>query len=206
MKVKLMNSKLEDSKKSVEVSEALLDTSYNQALIHQVVTATLNNARSGTKAQKTRSDVRGGGAKPWRQKGTGRARAGTSRSPIWRSGGVTFAAKPKKYDQKINKKMYNGAFRSILSELNRAQRLIVVEEFKLKEPKTKELASLLNNHQNQKLTLVTKEFDMNLFLASRNMKNVYMVDTELLDPVSLVGSDKVIITVDALKSLEEGLV
>lgn len=187
-------------------SSKLFETPYNEALIHQVVTATMNNARQGTKAQKTRSEVSGGGAKPWRQKGTGRARAGTTRSPIWRTGGVTFAAKPRKFDQKINKKMYKGALKSIISELHRTGRLVVVDSIKLNEPKTKELAELLKEYKNLRLTLVTQEFDMNLFLASRNLRDVYMVDTELLDPVSLVGSDKVIMTKDALESLEEGLV
>lgn len=200
-----MNSQFKDTTKSVDVADALINMPFNEALIHQIVTSTLTNARAGTKAQKTRSEVSGGGAKPWRQKGTGRARAGTTRGPLWRTGGVTFAAKPKKYDQKINKKMYNGAIRSILSELNRQERLLVVDKFEVKEPKTKELAEMLKDFAGQKVMLVTKEFDMNLFLSSRNLENVYMVDVELIDPVSLVNSEKLIITEDAVKSLEEGL-
>ncbi len=206
MKVKLMNSQLEATKETVEIHDYLLDIPYNESLIHQVVTTTLTNERSGTKAQKTRAEVSGGGAKPWKQKGTGRARAGTIRSPLWRTGGITFAAKPKKYNQKINKKMYNGAMRSILSELNRSERLVVAENLHVEEAKTKALVSLLKDYMNQKLMIITKEFDVNLYLASRNLKNIFMVDVELVDPVSLVSSDKVIITADALKCLEEGLV
>ena len=206
MKVKLMSSALAATANTVEVNDSVIDVAYNEALIHQVVTSTLTNERFGTKAQKTRAEVRGGGAKPWRQKGTGRARAGTIRSPLWRKGGVIFAAKPKTYNQKINKKMYSGAMRSILSELNRADRLMVVESFDVTKPKTKEVVKLLQPYLEQKLMLVVNEFDTNLYLSSRNIPNVYMVDVELLDPVSLVGADKVIMTVDALKSLEEGLV
>lgn len=206
MKVKLMSSALAATANTVEVNDSVIDVAYNEALIHQVVTSTLTNERFGTKAQKTRAEVRGGGAKPWRQKGTGRARAGTIRSPLWRKGGVIFAAKPKTYNQKINKKMYSGAMRSILSELNRADRLMVVESLNVTKPKTKEVVKLLQPYLEQKVMLVVNEFDTNLYLSSRNIPNVYMVDVELLDPVSLVGADKVIMTVDALKSLEEGLV
>jgi len=206
MKVNLMSAELKDSNKAVDISDGFIDAVYNESLIHQVITSTLSNARSGTKAQKTRAEVSGGGAKPWKQKGTGRARAGSSRSPLWRKGGKIFAAKPKTYDLKINKKMYNGAMRSIISELNRTGRLIVVEAFNIKQPKTKDLLNIITPYLNQRITLITQDFDMNLFLSSRNLKNVYMVDVELIDPVSLVDSDKVIITIDALKSLEEGLV
>lgn len=205
MKLTILNSKFEETNKTLEVQDSVLNIPYNEALIHQVVTSTLTNARSGTKAQKTRADVSGGGAKPWRQKGSGRARAGTTRSPLWRTGGVTFAARPKNYDLKINKKMYVGALRSILSELNRLNRLVVVDSIDLKEPKTKELAVILKSYLDQKIMLITKDFDMNLFLSSRNLKNVYMIDVELLDPVSLVDSERVIITAEALKSLEEAL-
>lgn len=205
MKVKLYNSKLEVTKSTVDFNDALLNMPYNEPLVHQVVTTTLTNERAGTKAQKTRSEVRGGGAKPWRQKGTGRARAGTISSPIWRTGGVTFAAKSKNYDQKVNKKMYKGAMCSILSELNRNDRMMVVEDIKLDQVKTKELANLLSDYAGSKIAIVTQEFDTNLYLSSRNLKNVYMVDVELIDPVSLVASEKVIITSDALKSLEECL-
>lgn len=207
MKLNLMSAQLKKTDKSVEMSEKFLDVAYNEALIHQVITSTLTNIRSGTKAQKTRSEVSGGGAKPWKQKGSGRARAGSIRSPIWRTGGKVFAAKPKSYDLKINKKMYAGAMCSILSELNRTDRLVVIENFAIAQPKTRDLLNLLAPYDisKQKVTLVTQEFDMNLFLSSRNLKNVYMVDVELIDPVSLISSDKVIITADALKSLEEVL-
>lgn len=205
MKVNLLNSNFKETTKSIDIDDAIINVPYNEALVHQIVTSIQTNARSGTKAQKTRAEVRGGGSKPWRQKGTGRARAGTITSPIWRTGGVTFAAKPKKYNNKINKKMYNGAVRSIVSELNRSGRLTVVDVFEAKEAKTKVLAEILKPYLHEKVMLITKEFDMNLFLSSRNLKNVYMVDIELIDPVSLVASDKVIITADALKVLEESL-
>ncbi|MBP9722762.1 MAG: 50S ribosomal protein L4 [Gammaproteobacteria bacterium] len=203
-----MSAQLKNTDKSVEISEDFLNAAYNEALIHQVVTSSLTNARSGTKAQKTRSEVSGGGAKPWKQKGSGRARAGSIRSPIWRTGGKVFAAKPKTYDLKINKKMYSGAMKSIFSELHRAERLVVIENFDITEPKTKALVNVLVPYLvgSEKITLITEAFDMNLFLSSRNLKNVFMVDVELIDPVTLVGSDKVIITAGALKSLEEVLV
>ena len=206
MKVNLMNSELKDSNNVVDISEGFIDAVYNESLIHQVVTSTMSNARSGTKAQKTRAEVSGGGAKPWKQKGTGRARAGSSRSPIWRKGGKSFAAKPKDYNLKINKKMYNGAMRSIISELYRTGRLVVVEDFGITKPKTKDLLKILSPYLAQRITLITQDFDMDLFLSSRNLKNVYMIDIGLIDPVSLVDSDKVFITKDALKDLEEILV
>jgi large subunit ribosomal protein L4 len=205
MKLNLLNAKLKSSDNTVDVADGFIDAVYNESLIHQIVTSELTNARSGTKKQKTRTEVSGGGSKPWKQKGTGRARAGSIRSPLWRTGGKTFAARPKTYDLKINKKMYAGAIRSIISELNRAGRLIIVENFDIKHPKTKDVVELLGNYLSEKVTLITHSFDMNLFLASRNLKNVYMIDVEFLDSVTLVGSDRVIITVDALKSLEESL-
>ncbi len=187
------------------VSDAVFAADYNEPLIHQVVTAYLAGARSGTKAQKTRSDVRGGGAKPWRQKGTGRARAGTSRSPIWRSGGVTFAARPRDYGQKVNRKMYKGAMRSILSELIRQERLVAVAEFTLTAPKTKELVGKLKDLDLKGVLVVTDQPDENLYLAARNLYGVDVSDAKEIDPVSLIGYEKVLVTSAALKQFEERL-
>jgi large subunit ribosomal protein L4 len=160
-------------------------------------------ARQGTKAQKTRSEVSGGGKKPWRQKGTGRARAGTIRSPIWRSGGVTFAAKPRDHEQKLNKKMYRAALRCILSELNRQDRLVVVESFDVDAPKTKSLVQKLAQYDLSEALIVTETINENLFLASRNLHKVDVRDVQGVDPVSLIRFDKVVVTVDALKKFEE---
>ncbi len=191
--------------KTITVSDAIFAADYNEALIHQVVTAYMAAARSGTKAQKTRSDVSGGGSKPFRQKGTGRARAGTSRSPIWRSGGVTFAARPRNYEQKVNRKMYRGALRSILSELVRQERLIPVANLEVKAPKTKELVEILNKLEVAEVLIITVNPDENLYLASRNLHKVYVCDVNEVDPASLVGFEKVLITADALEKLEERL-
>ncbi|WP_158771433.1 50S ribosomal protein L4 [Paraglaciecola sp. L1A13] len=196
---------LKDAQSALEVSEATFGREFNEALVHQVVVAFGAGARQGTKAQKTRSEVRGGGAKPWRQKGTGRARAGTIRSPIWRSGGVTFAAKPQDHSQKVNKKMYRGAIQSILSELVRQERLIVVEKFSVEAPKTKELISKLNELELSDVLIVTSEVDENLFLAARNLYKVDVRDVQGIDPVSLIAFEKVLITADAVKALEEAL-
>jgi len=190
---------------TVEVSEATFGKEYNEALVHQVVTAYLAAARQGTRAQKTRSEVSGGGAKPFRQKGTGRARAGTIRSPIWRSGGTTFAAKPQNFEQKVNKKMYRAAMRSILSELARQERLVAVEEFTVDAPKTKILVNKLNDMDLNKVLIVTSEVDTNLFLAARNIPNVEVVDVAAASPVSLVAYEKVLVTVPALRQFEEKL-
>lgn len=190
---------------TVEVSEATFGKEYNEALVHQVVTAHMAAARQGTRAQKTRSEVSGGGAKPWRQKGTGRARAGTIRSPIWRSGGTTFAAKPQNFEQKVNKKMYRAAMRSILSELARQERLVAVEEFTVDAPKTKILANKLKDMDLNKVLIVTSEVDTNLFLAARNIPNVEVVDVAAASPVSLVAYEKVLVTVPALRQFEEKL-
>ena len=190
---------------TVEVSEATFGKEYNEALVHQVVTAYLAAARQGTRAQKTRSEVSGGGAKPWRQKGTGRARAGTIRSPIWRSGGTTFAAKPQNFEQKVNKKMYRAAMRSILSELARQERLVAVEEFTVDAPKTKILVNKLKDMELNKVLIVTSEVDTNLFLAARNIPNVEVVDVAAASPVSLVAYEKVLVTVPALRQFEEKL-
>ena len=196
---------LKDANSALEVSEATFGREFNEALVHQVVVAFGAGARQGSKAQKTRSEVRGGGAKPWRQKGTGRARAGTIRSPIWRSGGVTFAAKPQDHSQKVNKKMYRGAIQSILSELVRQERLIVVEKFSVEAPKTKELLSKLNGLELSDVLIVTSEVDENLFLAARNLYKVDVRDVQGIDPVSLIAFEKVLITADAVKALEEAL-
>jgi large subunit ribosomal protein L4 len=191
---------------SVQVSDAVFAADYKEALIHQVVVAYMNAARQGSKAQKNRSAVAGGGAKPWRQKGTGRARAGTIRSPLFRTGGVTFAASPRNYGQKVNRKMYRGAVRSILSELVRQDRLLVVESLSIAETKTKALVTKLNSLGVNDALLVTKEVDESLELASRNLYHVDARALQEVDPVSLIGYDKVVITSDALKVLEESLV
>lgn len=193
------------SASTLEVSDATFAREFNRDLIHQVVVAYQANARQGSKAQKTRSDVRGGGKKPWRQKGTGRARAGTIRSPIWRGGGVTFAARPQDHGQKINRKMYRAALQGILSELARQDRLIVIESISVDGPKTKLLAASLKQLGAEKALIVTKDVDENLYLASRNLPFVDVRDVSGVDPVSLIGFDKVLITVDAVKQLEEML-
>jgi len=190
---------------TVEVSEATFARDYNESLIHQVVTAYLAGCRQGTRAQKNRSAVAGGGKKPWRQKGTGRARAGTIRSPIWRSGGVTFAATPQDHSQKVNKKMYRSAMRSILSELARSERLVVVESMSLEQPKTKLLVEALKGYGLDNVLIVASEVDQNLYLASRNLHKVDVRDVEGVDPVSLIAHEKVVVTVDAVKKFEEAL-
>ena len=190
---------------TVEVSEATFARDYNESMIHQVVTAYLAGGRQGTRAQKNRSAVAGGGKKPWRQKGTGRARAGTIRSPIWRSGGVTFAATPQDHSQKVNKKMYRSAMRSILSELARSERLVVVESMSLEQPKTKLLVEALKGYGLDNVLIVASEVDQNLYLASRNLHKVDVRDVEGVDPVSLIAHEKVVVTVDAVKKFEEAL-
>ena len=190
---------------TVAVSVANFAREYNEALVHQVVTAYLSGARQGTRAQKTRSEVAGGGKKPWRQKGTGRARAGTIRSPIWRSGGVTFAAKPQDHSQKVNRKMYRAAMRSILSELARTDRLMIVETLDVEQPKTKLLVETLKGYGVDNVLIVADSVDKNLYLASRNLHKVDVRDVEGADPVSLIAYDKVMITVDAVKKFEEAL-
>lgn len=193
------------SGQTVSVSEVAFGKEFNEPLVHQVVTAFLAGGRQGTKAQKNRSDVRGGGRKPWRQKGTGRARAGTIRSPIWRSGGVTFAASPQSHEQKVNKKMYRGAMRCILSELVRQDRLVVVDEFSVDAPKTRELVSKLNDLGLSDVLIVTDQVDQNLYLSARNIPKVDVRDNRTADPVSLIGAEKVLMTVNALKKIEEDL-
>ena len=190
---------------SVELSEVAFAREFNEALVHQVVTAHLAGARQGSKAQKSRSTAQGGGRKPWRQKGTGRARAGTIRSPIWRGGGRTFAAKPQDHSQKVNRKMYRGALRCIMSELIRQERLIALESFSVDAPKTKALLDQLKSLELSNVLIVTEEVDENLYLSSRNLKNVDVRDVAGIDPVSLISHDRVLVTVGALKKLEEEL-
>ncbi len=184
--------------KDIKVSDATFGREFSEALVHQVVTAYLAGARAGTKAQKNRSAVSGGGAKPWRQKGTGRARAGTIRSPIWRSGGKTFAATPSNHAQKVNRKMYRGAMQAILSELVRQERLLVVDSLQLDAPKTKVLVEKLDGLGFTTGLIVTSEANDNLYLASRNLPGVYAVDVSALDPVNLVAADMVVLRVDAV--------
>ena len=190
---------------AINVSEATFGRDFSEALVHQVVTAYLAGGRAGTKAQKNRSDVRGGGRKPWRQKGTGRARAGTIRSPIWRGGGRTFAARPQDHSQKVNRKMYRGALQAILSELVRQDRLIVLDSFEISAPKTSELLAKLTDLGFDRGLIITPEVEGDLFLATRNIPGVYALDVAGLDPVSLVAAEKVIMTVDAVKKIEEWL-
>ena len=200
-----MELKISNSKKKVELADDVFACDFNEALIHQIVTAYMAAGRAGTAAQKTRAEVSGGGIKPWKQKGTGRARAGTIRSPIWRKGGVTFAAKPRCYEQKVNKKMYKGAMRSIFSELIRQDRLVVVDAFKLDDLKTKSLLKKLNDLQLQgDVLIVADAVDQNLYLASRNLYNVEVKDAAACatDPVALVRAEKVMITEAALKQVE----
>ena len=200
-----MNLDLAVNGGSVELAESAFAREYNEALVHQVVVAFMAAGRQGSRAQKNRSAVSGGGKKPWRQKGTGRARAGTTRSPIWRSGGVTFAAQPQDHSTKVNRKMYRGALRCIVSELIRQQRLVAVESFAVDGPKTKELVAQLKDLEISNGLIITEEVDENLFLAARNVKAVDVRDVEGIDPVSLISYDKVLITVPALKKLEEVL-
>ncbi len=200
-----MNLNLAVDGGSVEVADTAFSREYNEALVHQVVVAYMSGARQGSRAQKNRSAVSGGGKKPWRQKGTGRARAGTTRSPIWRSGGVTFAAKPQDHSTKVNRKMYRGALRCIVSELIRQERLVAVESFAVETPKTKSLVARLKDMDINSALIVTEEVDENLFLAARNVKALDVRDVAALDPVSLISHEKVLITVPALKKLEEVL-
>lgn len=190
---------------TVEVSDVAFGKEFNQDLVHQAVTAYLAGGRQGTRAQKNRAAVSGGGRKPWAQKGSGRARAGTIRSPIWRSGGVTFAAQPQDHSQKLNRKMYRAALRSIISELARQERLVVVENFDLEEPKTKLLVKKLGEFDLRDVLIVTEEVSENLYLSSRNLHKVDVRDVVGVDPVSLIRFEKVLVTVPALKKIEEML-
>lgn len=199
MKLKLAGSG------SVDVAESAFGVDFNEALVHQVVTAYLSGARAGTKSQKNRAAVRGGGIKPWRQKGTGRARAGTIRSPIWVGGGRAFAAQPRDHSQKVNKKMYRAALRSVFSELVRQDRLVIVEELTLEAPKTRLLAKELKDMELDNVLILNEAFDEKLFLAARNLPNVGICDVASMDPVVLIRFDKVLVTLPALKLIEERL-
>jgi large subunit ribosomal protein L4 len=189
----------------VSVSDNAFAREYNEELVHQVVTAFLAGARQGTRAHKNRAAVNGGGKKPWRQKGTGRARAGTSRGPIWRGGGVTFAAKPQDHSQKVNRKMYRAGMQTIMSELARQDRLMVVESLDLESPKTKLLVKQLGEYGLDNVLIVSAEVGENLYLAARNLHKVDVMDVDGIDPLSLIGHEKVLVTVDAVKKIEEML-
>jgi large subunit ribosomal protein L4 len=192
-------------KETVSLSDESFDKAYNEPLVHQTVVTYMAGARQGSVKQKTRSEVRGGGRKPWRQKGTGRARAGTIRSPIWRGGGVTFAARPADHSKKLNKKMYRGAMQCILSELIRNDRLLVVNEFELGSHKTQDLVSKLKEFELDNVLIISEQVEKNLYLAARNLHKVDVLDVAGVDPVSLIGFENVLITVSALKKVEEML-
>lgn len=203
-----LNINIIGKSEKLELNPIVFGCEFNEPLVHQAITSYLTNVRSGTKAQKTRSEVRGGGIKPWRQKGTGRARAGSIRSPLWRGGGKVFAAKTREFNQKLNKKMYQGAMRSILSELLRQDRIIVVDKISIAEPKTKLFLQKLQTwvpELTSKVTFLLDSFDENLYLSSRNLPNVRICDFSEVDPVILVASDKIIISPDILKKFEEVL-
>jgi len=203
MKLKLVNAGASGSE--IEVSDATFGRDFNEPLVHQVLTAYMAAGRAGTKAQKTRAEVRGGGKKPWRQKGTGSARAGSSRSPIWVGGGRAFAAAPRSYEQKVNRKMYRGAIRSMLSELARQERLVVTDGLDLEAPKTKMLVGRLKDLGLDSVLILVEAFDERLHLASRNLPAVQVLPVASLDPLSLARHDKVLATVGALRMLEERL-
>ena len=200
-----MDLQLHNSKEKITVSDAVFAADYKESLVHQLVTAYMAAGRAGTKAQKNRSAVSGGGAKPWRQKGTGRARAGTIRSPIWRSGGVTFAAQPRDYSQKVNRKMYRSGIRSIVSELARNDRLVIVEDITVDAAKTKQLLGKLADLGVSKTLIVTETGDEKLYLSARNLPNVEVSDVAGLNPVNLVRYEHVVVTVGAIRAIEEWL-
>ena len=200
-----MDIAIHQSSNKVSVSEDAFGAEFNEALVHQLVTSYMSGARAGTKAQKNRAAASGGGAKPWRQKGTGRARAGTIRSPIWRSGGVTFAASPRDYSKKLNKKMYRVGMRSLVSELVRQERLIVIPELGVSEPKTKVMQQKLADLGVSNVLILTDGLDSSVYLAARNIPNVQVMDVAIVDPLSLVCQEQVVIDQAALKKLEERL-
>jgi len=200
MKLKIISGGAE-----LQVSDAAFGQKYNESLVHQVITAYRNGGRAGTKAQLTKAEVRGGGKKPWAQKGTGQARAGSSRSPIWVGGGRAFAAKPRDFSQKVNRKMYRGAITSMLSELARTERLVVANDIPLEAPKTKLLASQLKKWELANVLIVVEALDEKLFLAARNLPHVEVLEVSRLNPLSLASYDKVLATVGAVKMIEERL-
>ena len=200
MKIELLSS---TKNQDINISENAFSKDFNEALVHQAVVSFLAGSRQGTSKQKTRSEVRGGGKKPYRQKGTGRARAGTIRSPLWRGGGIAFAATPRDYSKKINKKMYRAAIRSIFSELLRQGRLVAIEKPVLEKPKTKEIANFLKEFSLSKVLIITDELDVNLYLSARNIPNVDIITVREINPVNLLKAQKVAVTADALKKIEE---
>jgi len=200
MKIELLSS---TKNQDINISENAFSKDFNESLVHQAVVSFLAGSRQGTSKQKTRSEVRGGGKKPFRQKGTGRARAGTIRSPLWRGGGIAFAATPRNYSKKINKKMYRAAIRSIFSELLRQGRLVAIEKPVLEKPKTKEIANFLKEFSLSKVLIITDELDVNLYLSARNIPNVDIITVREINPVNLLKAQKVAVTADAFKKIEE---
>ena len=200
MKIELLSS---TKNQDINISENAFSKDFNEALVHQAVVSFLAGSRQGTSKQKTRSEVRGGGKKPYRQKGTGRARAGTIRSPLWRGGGIAFAATPRDYSKKINKKMYRAAIRSIFSELLRQGRLVAIEKPVLEKPKTKEIANFLNEFSLSKVLIIIDELDINLYLSARNIPNVDVITVREINPINLLKPHKVAVTSEALKQIEE---
>jgi large subunit ribosomal protein L4 len=200
MKINLLST---ENSKGIDIPESVFGKDFNESLIHQVVVSYLAGTRQGSAKQKNRSEVRGGGKKPYRQKGTGRARAGTIRSPLWRGGGVTFASRPRDFSKKVNKKMYRAAIRSIFSELLRQDRLVAIEKPVLEKPKTKEIAKLLKEFSLSKVLIITDELDINLYLSARNIPNVDVITVQEINPVILIKANKVAVTEDALKLIEE---
>lgn len=213
MEINVISAGKQQKAGSLAVSDQIFGQEFNEALVHQVVTAYLSGGRAGTHAQKTRAEVSGGGKKPWRQKGTGSARSGTIRSPIWRKGGKTFAAVTQDYSQKVNRKMYRGALRSILSELVRQERLIVLENITVEQPKTKSLISQLkslnlnakNENEPSRILIISDTIDSNLLLASRNIRDISVVNVKEISPVNLISHHTVLITSNAVKQIEEAL-
>ena len=200
MKIELLSS---TKNQDINISENAFSNDFNEALVHQAVVSFLAGSRQGSSKQKTRSEVRGGGKKPYRQKGTGRARAGTIRSPLWRGGGIAFAATPRDYSKKINKKMYRAAIRSIFSELLRQGRLVAIEKPVLEKPKTKDIANFLKEFSLSKVLIITDELDVNLYLSARNIPNVDIITVREINPVNLLKAQKVAVTADAFKKIEE---
>ena len=200
MKIELLSN---TKNKDISISNEVFSKEFNESLIHQAVISFMSSSRQGSAKQKNRSEVRGGGKKPYRQKGTGRARAGTIRSPLWRGGGVTFASRPRDFSKKINKKMYRAVIKSIFSELVRQNRLVAIEKPVLKKPKTKEIASFLNEFSLSKVLIITDELDMNLYLSARNIPNVDVITVREINPVNLLKPQKVAVTGEALKQIEE---
>ena len=200
MKIELLSN---SKNKDISISNEVFSKEFNESLVHQAVVSFMAAARQGSAKQKNRSEVRGGGKKPYRQKGTGRARAGTIRSPLWRGGGVTFAARPRDFSKKINKKMYRAAIKSIFSELVRQNRLVAIEKPVLEKPKTKEIANFLKEFALSKVLIIIDELDMNLYLSARNIPNVDVITVKEINPVNLIKSHKVAVTSEALKQIEE---